>query len=148
MRLAPFITVSIALHAGALVHPIAFRGWRAEPPIEVTILPIETDAGGGGGNGDQRRNPIRAAPAQASRTKRTEQPVPESIATNEAVAHPSAIEDSTKTTDADVVLSGLTPRAEVSSAENGKGSADHGRGTGGNGLGSNGTGSGSGSAPG
>ena len=142
MRLAPFITLSLALHASALVYPIAFHGWREEPPIEVTILPIDAESGGGSGGLGENRN--SESPRLATFTKRTEEPALDSPQKSEAAAHPSAIEVSAKIAEENVILSGLTPRAEVSSVANGVGSAGHGSGTGGNGFGSAGTGSGSG----
>jgi TonB family protein len=148
MRLAPFLTVSLALHASALVYPIAFHGWREELPIEVTILPMETEAGGGSGSGGQRGNLKSAPPRLASFTKRTEEADVDSSENSEAFAHPSAIEVAAKTTDENVVLSSLTSRAEVSSVASGAGSAGLGAGTAGSGFGSTGTGSGSGAVSG
>jgi protein TonB len=57
MRLASFFILSASLHAAAFVYPVSFVGRSQAELIQVTILPMESEGGGAGGQG---RNRIRA----------------------------------------------------------------------------------------
>jgi TonB family protein len=143
MRLASFFTISLALHVGALVYPIAFHGWKQEPPIAVTILPIESVAGAVGVKAGKAKS---AAGGMTSRAKGADEAVADTKAVSESVPTPSPVEVAAKTNEANIALAGTTSVAEITYTVGGSASAGHG--TGGNGFGSNGTGSASGSGPG
>jgi len=57
MRLASFFILSVSLHLAALVYPVSFVGRSQAELIQVTILPMEQEGGGAGG---QDGNGIRA----------------------------------------------------------------------------------------
>jgi TonB family protein len=141
MRLASFFLVSLALHSGALIYPIAFNARTAQPPIAVTILPLESTAGGGGGSAGKAQSAARAMP---SPTKPTDDASADKNTVSESVPMPSPVEVAAKINQANIALAAATSVAEITSTAGGSGSAGHG--TGGNGFGTNdGTGSGSGS---
>jgi TonB family protein len=133
MRLASFFTISLALHIGALVYPIAFHSWKQEPPIAVTILPIESVAGGVGG---KEGNAKSAARGMTSRTKRADEAIADTKTVSESVPNPSPVEVSEKTNHANIALAGTTSVAEITYTVGGSGLAGHG--TGGNGFDSSG----------
>jgi len=143
MRLASFFLVSLALHSGALVYPIAFNSRLEQQPIAVTILPMESVAGGVSGKGG---NGKLAARGMTSRTKQADSAVADTKAVSESVSTPSPIEVAAKTDETNIALAGMMSVAEITSTAGGSGSAGHG--TGGNGFGATGTGSGSGSGTG
>lgn len=51
MKLVFFFVLSLFLHAAALVYPVSFGGRSQTELIQVTILPMEQEAGGAGGQG-------------------------------------------------------------------------------------------------
>jgi protein TonB len=51
MKLVSFFVLSVFLHAAALVYPVSFGGRSQTELIQVTILPMEQEAGGAGGQG-------------------------------------------------------------------------------------------------
>jgi TonB family protein len=143
MRLASFFLVSLALHTGALIYPIAFNAHTAQPPIAVTILPLESSASGVGGSAGKAKSAARAMP---SPTKRTDEAIADKKTVSDSVPTPSPVEVAAKINQANIALAGATSVTEIISAAGGSGWAGHG--TGGNGFGSSETGSGSSSGTG
>ena len=143
MRLASFFLVSLALHTGALVYLIAFDARIAQAPMAVTILPLESAAGGVSGTAENRKSPPRAMTAK---TTRTDVANTGTKAFSEAVPTSSPVEVAAKTNAMNVTLAATTAVADGTSIAGG--SATPGHGTGGNGFGTNGTGSGSGTGTG
>ena len=141
MRLAPFLTVSVALHAGVLVYPIAFYRWRAESPIAVTILPLEPEFGGAGSNGSKGKNATRALPGPTPRLEQVGEAGAKTKALSESVAPPPLIEVPVKAAETNFVFTGSRSHVEGFAAASGSGSAGYGNG--GNGMGTTGTGPGS-----
>ncbi len=158
MRLASFFILSVSLHAAALVYPVSFGGRSQAQLIQVTILPMEQEGGGAGGQGDSgmpgsarpMRNRIalrRASPNRESKPKslpiqsRQDCP-PNSVETvsDSSIALASAIANS-----ADSVPAPISDSAGDDA--NGSGIGLGGTGSG-NGLGSSGTGFGRGSGSG
>jgi len=135
MRLASFFLVSLALHIGALVYPIAFNPRNAQAPIAVTILAMES-AGGSAGNG-KSSPPAITAKAAPTDTANSDVKMP-----SESVAAPSPIEITAKTNETNVALA-MTPAVADGTSTSGGGTSP-GHGTGGNGYGSNGTATGNG----
>jgi TonB family protein len=146
MRLASFFVISLALHSIALVQPLSFYGWRHEPPIAVTILPIESDGSVTSGSASDRKS----APSNSRNTKvqtlvtaASETAAPE---VSESLPLPSPVEVTAKSSETNVVLAASSARAESTfTAGGGSGAAD----IGGNGFGSahNGSGFGNGDNP-
>lgn len=54
MKLASFLVLSLSLHIAALAYPVSFGGRSQTEPIQVTILPLEQEGGGAGGQGGSR----------------------------------------------------------------------------------------------
>ena len=142
MRLAAFFLVSLALHTGVLVYPMAFNARTAQAPIAVTILPLESLAGGAGGTSGNRKSPPRATTAKATRADAANA---DAKAISEAVPASSPIEIAAKTNEMNVALAAPNGIADETSSGGG---ASPGHGAGGNGFGTNGTGPGSGSGTG
>jgi len=144
MRLAPFFTISLALHASVLAYPIAFHGWKDELLIAVTIMPMESDAGADhGDSGPAGNQKISAARTLRSITK----PIDEVVAVARTVSEPmpaqSAIAVSPTREEAKVMISSSSDDAEIASADSAIGRT--GGSAGSNGFGLMGTGSGNGS---
>jgi TonB family protein len=139
MRLASFFIISLALHTVALVQPLSFSGWRHEPPIAVTILPIESDgsvASGSAGNGMRAPSNSRNPKVQTLVTPASETAAPE---VSESSPLSSPVEVIAKSSETEVVLAASTARSESAfTVGGGSGAA----GNGGNGSGSAATGSG------
>jgi len=142
MRLTPFFTVSLALHAGVLVYPVAFHGWKQEQPIAVAILPIELDGGGGSPDGGPAGEPKRTRHRPASKAAFADLVMAVTEEASESVPDSSAVEVAANINESNVALSTATAGADVRETAGGSGST--GRGPGGNGFGSVGNGSGSG----
>ena len=64
IRSATFFILSLALHATSLVYPVLFRGRGPIETIQVTIVPMEQEAGGadtqGGSANSARRNDLKS----------------------------------------------------------------------------------------
>jgi periplasmic protein TonB len=112
MRLASFFILSVSLHAAALVYPLSFVG-RSQPQlIQVTILPLEQEGSGTGGQGGggipARQGDSKSHRARSSAVEpRIEPPSPANpepdvspannvaTANNSSIALASAMENST-----------------------------------------------------
>jgi protein TonB len=132
MRLASFFIISLTLHTVALVQPLSFSGWRLEPPIAVTILPIESDCSAASGSASDRKSApsnSRNTKVQTLATAASETAAPE---VSESLPLPSPVEVTAKSSETNVVLAASSARTEsVFTAGGGSGAA----GIGGNGLG-------------
>lgn len=138
MRLASFFVISLALHSVALIQPVSFYGWKHEPQIAVTLLPIELDgnvASGRASNGNSVQGNSRGPDAK---TVITAEPTTAAQEVSESLPLPSPVEVTAKTSEANVALAASSAPAENAFAAGGSGAA----GNGGNGFGSAGTGSG------
>jgi len=139
MRLASFFVISLALHSVALVQPLSFYGWRHEPPIAVTILPIESDGSVASDSASNRKSAHSNSRSTDVKTIVTAASIAAAPEVSESLPLPSPVEVIAKTSETNVVLAASTARAESAfTAGGGSGAA----GIGGNGLGSAGTGSG------
>jgi periplasmic protein TonB len=138
MRLTSFFLISLALHSVALVQPLSFYGWRQEPPIAVTILPIES-GGVASGSASDRKSPPSNSRGTAVKTIITAAPIAAAPEVSESLPLPSPVEVIAKASETNVVLAVSTAIAESAfTAGGGSGAA----GIGGNGFASVGTGSG------
>jgi protein TonB len=157
IRSASFFILSVSLHVAALAYPVSFGGRSEAHLIHVTILPIEQDAGGVGGQGGSG-NPTAPRDEKSHRARQSAMeprvdpkppanPEPEVLSANNvatasdsSIALVSAIANSAETLGP--VISGPSG-TDTNSSGNGLG------GTGsGSGLGASGTGSGRGSGSG
>jgi periplasmic protein TonB len=90
MRSASFFILSVSLHAAALVYPVSFGDRSRARLIQVTILPLEQD--GGGGIEDQGRgghHPVQVRSRSESRTTRNVRREVEEKPTNDP--HPQTL---------------------------------------------------------
>ena len=135
MRLTSFFVISLALHSVALVQPLSFYGWRQEPPIAVTILPIESDGGVASGSaGGISKNAAGNLSKVDSKTVATAEPLAIAPAVSESLPLPSPVEVSAQSSETNVALAGSGTLAETAFTAGAAGS-------GGNGFGSVGIGS-------
>ena len=84
IRSACFFILSLALHATALVYPVSFRGRGPVETIQVTILPMEQEAGGA----DAQGSGGNAARRSDSKSKRTTPPAIEPSVRSQASSDP------------------------------------------------------------
>lgn len=142
MKSAWFLTISLTLHAAALVYFIALHEGIAERPIAVAILPIEPETGGANRNAGNDRNDAAktSQPGRQVMPRKipTEQRLESTERGSEFLAHPSAIEVVGKTSETN--LAHAPARAEITYAAGSSGSASNS--TGASGLSSTGTGTG------
>jgi len=148
MRSAWCLTISLTLHVAALSYFIALHDWQPAQPIAVTIFPIEPEiaaesSSGGNGNSEGKSKPT--ADHIIKRSPRTEQRVADTDRVSEALAHPSAVELSAKSSEASIMDGTSTAGAEIASSAPGSGPAGS-SGSGSSGIGS-GSGPGRGSSP-
>lgn len=135
MRLASFFVISLALHSVAIVQPISFYGWKHEPPIAVTILPIESDGSVASGSASNGKSAHSNSRGTDSKTVVTAEPIAAAPEVSESLPLPSPVEVTATTSEPNVALAASTARAESAFTAGGSGNA-------GNGFGSAGTGSG------
>jgi TonB family protein len=167
MRLASFFVLSLSLHMVALVYPVSFAERRQTEIIQVMIVPVEREAGGGsggqGGNGISKRrgnskphNAVSPTFDPLGQPKSPVNPEPQGLpakaiatASDDSVALVSAIANLADTAtaaisgpagnDANDFVNGLGGTGTGSGS--GSSGAGFGRGSGtGNGFGSSGTG--------
>ena len=84
IRSASFFILSLTLHATALVYPVSFRGRDQVETLQVTILPMEQEAGGAGGHGGSGDSARRSD----SKSNRTTPPAIEPRAESKASSNP------------------------------------------------------------
>lgn len=104
MKLVSFFVLSLAVHASALVYPVAFSGRAQIAPIHVTILPLEHESPGASsrsaGNG-------KLEPRDGSNTPMREQPLAQAIGANpKTLSEPQTFAAKSR----DVIAEGEVPR--------------------------------------
>jgi len=147
MKLVSFFALSLAVHAGALVYPVSFRGPTQVELIPVTILPLELKSPGNSGGSTASAN---LESQSGSNDPRRKQPLfqPAIVAQRKTNSAPPTIAAESP----DIIAQGGIPQVTAAQSHsvpslhptstNGDGSA---KGLGGTGNGSAGTGFGLGS---
>ena len=144
MRLASCFVISLALHSVALIQPISFYPWKREPPIVVTILPIEMDGREGSGSAGNRNGTQGIPRGTFSKTVAPSGPVAIAQEVSESFPSRSPVEVTAKTSDSNIVLSASTKFSEAAFTAGVLGLAGNGSGPNGSGTASTGAGIGGG----
>lgn len=153
MRVASYFVLSLALHAAALAYPVSFGRRSQADLMHVTVLPMEPESLGAGGQGTRRGPAPRAGAKSAARTPPNAPREVETKPATDPQPQVLAAEAPAKVSDSSVALiTAIANSAEThlspipGSASNtayGSGENSDAIGTGGNGSGPSGAGSGS-----